>query len=75
MKWRLLSDWKPKEGQWATLWPGHYGPFTACYMRGRWTMCEDSDFRHAMVALPFREPSLMTDKFPPGEDDLRKVLK
>lgn len=70
MAWKFLDEWKPREGQWAILWPGYYGPFAACWLRGRWTMCEDIDFKHAMVAMPFHEPSKMVDRFPPGERDL-----
>jgi hypothetical protein len=64
LRWRSLEGWMPKEGTWALLWPGYYGPFAACWMRGRWTMCEDSDFRHAKVGAPITIPHLTTDAIP-----------
>ena len=71
--WRSLHDWRPKEGTWAILWPGYYGPFTACWMRGRWTMCEESDFRNATVGAVLRIPHLTTDAIP--EWDRALLLK
>jgi hypothetical protein len=64
LKWRSLHEWTPGEGQWAILWPGYYGPFTACWIRGRWTVCEDVDFRHATVGAELDLPHLATDAIP-----------
>lgn len=51
LQWHSLHGWEPTEGTWAILWPGHYGPFTACWINGRWTMCEDIDFNNATVGV------------------------
>ena len=62
--WIPLHDWTPPEGTWALLWPGYYGPFTACWINGRWDLCEDSDFRHATVGAQIDLPHLATDAIP-----------
>ena len=64
LRWQSLHEWEPAEGTWAILWPGYYGPFTACWMRGRWTMCEDADFDHATVGAEIEIPHLATDAIP-----------
>lgn len=58
LHWQSLHGWEPDEGTWAILWPGYYGPFTACWINGRWTMCEDHDFSHATVGAVFSLPHL-----------------
>jgi hypothetical protein len=69
IQWRSLHEWEPEEGQWAILWPGHYGPFTACRVNGEWIICDESDLRHATVAAPLDLPHLTTDAFPPCEPE------
>lgn len=64
LQWRSLHEWEPEEGTWAILWPGHYGPFTACWMRGRWTICEDIDFKHATIGSEISIPHLVTEAVP-----------
>lgn len=64
LAWQSLHEWTPKEGTWAILWPGHYGPFTACWMRGRWTMCEDIDFKNATIGAEMQLPHLVTEAVP-----------
>lgn len=64
LSWRSLEGWRPKEGTWALLWPGFYGPFSACWMRGRWTMCEDADFKNATMGAAVEIPHLTTDAIP-----------
>ena len=68
LQWHSLHGWEPTEGTWAILWPGHYGPFTACWINGRWTMCEDIDFNNATVGVEIDLPHLATDAVPRGED-------
>ena len=48
---RLIKD-VPESGTWAVLWPGYYGPFTACAMEGEWGMCEDTDLAFAEMWAP-----------------------
>lgn len=62
LHWQSLHGWEPDEGTWAILWPGYYGPFTACWINGRWTMCEDHDFSHATVGAAMYRPA----QLPPG---------
>lgn len=64
LQWHSLHGWEPTEGTWAILWPGHYGPFTACWINGRWTMCEDIDFNNATVGVEIDLPHLVTDAVP-----------
>ena len=64
LQWHSLHGWEPTEGTWAILWPGHYGPFTACWINGRWTMCEDIDFNNATVGVEIDLPHLATDAVP-----------
>jgi hypothetical protein len=70
LRWRSLHGWEPVDGTWALLWPGHYGPFTACWLNGGWSICEDSDLRHATVGAEIALPHLVTDAMPPAELDL-----
>lgn len=66
--WQFLYDWAPEEGTWAILWPGYYGPFTACYIGGHWSLCNDEDLHNAICGKPCDIPDpLMSDKFPPME--------
>lgn len=67
LHWQSLHGWEPDEGTWAILWPGYYGPFTACWINGRWTMCEDHDFSHATVGAVFSLPHLATDAIPAAD--------
>ena len=64
LQWQSLHGWEPAEGTWAILWPGHYGPFTACWINGRWTMCEDIDFNNATIGAEIDLPHLVTDAVP-----------
>lgn len=64
LQWQSLHDWMPDDGVWAILWPGYYGPFTACWINGRWTMCEDHDFRHATIGAVMGLPHLVTEAVP-----------
>lgn len=64
IQWQSLHEWTPRDGAWAILWPGYYGPFTACWINGRWTMCEDSDFSNATIGAEISLPHLVTDAFP-----------
>lgn len=64
LTWQSLHEWAPPEGTWAILWPGYYGPFTACWIHGRWTMCEDSDFDCATIGAVIELPHLVTDAVP-----------
>lgn len=71
--WRSLHEWEPSEGTWALLWPGYYGPFTACWIDGRWSMCEESDFSHATVGAEFSLPHLVTEAVPFFERELPRL--
>lgn len=64
LEWRSLHDWTPPEGTWALLWPGYYGPFTACWVTGDWIMCDYSDKCHATVGAVIDLPHLATDAIP-----------
>lgn len=64
IQWQSLREWTPRDGTWAILWPGYYGPFTACWINGRWTMCEDSDFSNATIGAEISLPHLVTDAYP-----------
>ena len=64
LTWQSLHEWAPPEGTWAILWPGYYGPFMACWIHGRWTMCEDSDFDCATIGAAIELPHLVTDAVP-----------
>lgn len=64
LQWRSLLGWEPADGTWALLWPGYYGPFTACRVNGEWTVCEDSDLRHAVMGAEIALPHLTTDAIP-----------
>lgn len=64
LTWQSLHEWAPPEGTWAILWPGYYGPFMACWIHGRWTMCEDSDFDCATIGAELALPHLVTDAVP-----------
>lgn len=64
LQWRSLHGWEPDDGTWAVMWPGHYGPFTACWINGRWTMCEDIDFNNATIGAEIALPHLVTDAVP-----------
>lgn len=48
---RRVDD-MPESGTWAVLYPGYYGPFTACAVNGEWTMAESVDLHHAEYWLP-----------------------
>ena len=64
MKWQSLHGWEPEPGTWALLWPGYYGPFTAVWMDGGWTLCDDNDFTHATIGAEIDLPHLVTDAIP-----------
>ena len=36
----------PEDGTWALLYPGYYGPVTACVMNGEWSIFDDADKPH-----------------------------
>lgn len=48
---RGIADF-PKDGTWAVLYPGYYGPFTACAADGAWRLCEDADLKLATHWTP-----------------------
>lgn len=54
---RILTD-PPAEGTWAVLYPGYYGPFTACRADGAWRLCEDADLKMATHWTPLDIPAL-----------------
>ena len=64
LQWQSLHEWTPEEGQWAMLWPGYYGPFTACWINGEWELCEMNDLRHATIGAAIDLPHLVTDAVP-----------
>lgn len=57
LEWRSLHDWTPPEGTWALLWPGYYGPFTACWIMGEWVLCDAPDLDFATVGAVINPPS------------------
>jgi hypothetical protein len=64
MEWQSLHEWTPEEGTWAMLWPGYYGPFTACWIGGEWELCEQADLRHATIGAVIDLPHLVTEAVP-----------
>lgn len=42
---RPMSD-IPEDGTWALLYPGYYGPVTACVMNGEWSLFNDAEKPH-----------------------------
>jgi hypothetical protein len=64
LQWQSLHGWAPDEGQWAVLWPGYYGHFTACWVNGQWGYCRPSDLVNATVGASLEVPHLATEAVP-----------
>ncbi len=51
-----IENEQAQEGDWYLLWPGFYGPFTACWIDGRWFFATSSDLAHATVGRRINAP-------------------
>lgn len=60
---RDIADF-PEDGTWAVLYPGYYGPFTACWADGAWRLCEEADLRQATCWTPLDIAALTKEPRP-----------
>ncbi len=53
---KRIEEQEAREGDWYLLWPGFYGPFTACWVDGRWFFAAAGDLSHATVGRRINAP-------------------